>query len=194
MRTANRRNARILLPAMLLGLAQAAGQPDLGRGSAAVALWLVYMRGFADEQGEWSNIYYRTSTDDGATWSAEGTVASSTVRKHRPTVAVADTGRVVVAWQEDIEEGSVLRYRYSDDSGALWSGSFRLDDPEVFKGAHDPDLAVDNSGVVWAVFGGFDTTTETEGIHSRTTTAADLTTGTWGATMFLQDGSQPSIA
>ena len=111
-------------PAMLL--VEDAGQPDLGLHPDG-DLWLAYTRGLKDETGEWSNIYYRTSADDGLTWSTEGTVASSTVVKHRPTVAVTDTGTVVVAWQEDTNEGGgsqlqVLRRQRRDLAGPVPAG------------------------------------------------------------------------
>ena len=127
-------------------------EPDLAEAPGAI--WLVYWRAVM----EYSNIYYVTSTDGGTSWSAEYAVTTSTVsdtQNRRPTVAVTNSGRVIVAWELRGPDGQFIKYSYTDDDGATWQGPLTLIAPTQIEDVREPDLAVHPSGDVVAVVHGF---------------------------------------
>lgn len=78
---------------------------------------------------------YRTSTDDGATWSAPVTIANdsgSSLNCNDPSIGLVDSGRLLVTYNKiDPATGSPRRLHriYSDDSGASWSAEAQIWDP-----------------------------------------------------------------
>ena len=126
-------------------------QPDLGRAVDGT-LWLVYQR-WNEKRSD--DIYYRTSTDDGASWSEESRVpgVDEGFNERDPAVVVTLSGRVIVAWQADTNEGPMIRYSWTDDGGGFWEGSF-TPDPGPYKvfDANQPDLAVSPSGDTWLIY------------------------------------------
>ena len=97
--------------------------------------------------GDVVDVFYRRSTDDGATWVPEvqlnddGTLTD----QFFPTVSVGDGGRVVSTWYDrrnDVAGNLLFDYymRVSEDGGATWAASERVSDvssPVVL----DPNLA-----------------------------------------------------
>jgi len=64
-------------------------------------------------------IYYKNSTDDGATWSDDVRLTNDTTGSYNMTVA-ARGAAVHVAW-EALYGTSFIMYKYSTDGGATWS-------------------------------------------------------------------------
>lgn len=77
-------------------------------------------------------ICKRTSTDDGATWSAAATIVAATggLDKRGADVTVLSSGRVIVTfieWDGTENDGARVPYIiYSDDSGATWSTKVQI--------------------------------------------------------------------
>ena len=164
-----------------------AWEPDLAQ-AADGTLWMAYQR--CCDNGSW-NIYCRTSSDDGTTWSDEVLVAEELWNQYAPAVEVTNTGRIIVAWRGD-EEGIV--YTHSDNNGATWDGWFGLAHWEEFHWFDEPDLAVDGVNI-WAVFRGHRRGDDC-GIYGRVSTDDGET---WSDAELLERGRydcawQPSIA
>ena len=95
-----------------------------------------------------------TSDDEGATWPEEQLLAGDPFNEIEPAVVGTPSGRVIVAWEAQTEEGRIIQYSTSDDGGATWDGPFWADDPDTVFEARDPDLAVAPSGDVWLIYNG----------------------------------------
>ena len=110
-------------------------------------IWVVWNR--------FGSIYYKTSDDDGATWTEDARLTSCC--NNRPSIAQTTDGRIWMAWYgwSTVNPAGVgnwdIWYKASDDNGATWS-------PESlftrFVGTDvDPDIAALASGdlgLVWS--------------------------------------------
>lgn len=96
-------------------------------------LMYVYRQGSSHfGPGDYGVIRARTSTDDGATWSAATTIASeASVDLRNVGGGVTSTGRLVVFFTRYQPDGSPtwlsMERIYSDDNGGTWSTSLPLD-------------------------------------------------------------------
>lgn len=72
-------------------------------------------------------IYYRNSTDNGATWSTTRLLSGPNVYSDDPTLEVYGDN-VNMAWMDDRDDGvtSEIYYKNSTDGGITWSGDLRL--------------------------------------------------------------------
>lgn len=115
---------------------------------AAGALHAVYSYDpDATASGDVVNVYYRKSTDNGATWGTEVQVNDdgTTTDQYQPSMSVGEGGVIAIGYysrQNDVANNLLLDYysRVSYDGGASWQPSTRLSDvstPVVL----DPNLA-----------------------------------------------------
>lgn len=95
-------------------------------------------------------VFYKHSTDSGATWSAPTRLTWSTGSTMDPAVA-ADTGTGIHVVYSDYKSGGRdIYYKQSTDSGSTWSAITRL--CWSFSNSDKPSIAVDAGGgvhVVW---------------------------------------------
>jgi len=97
-----------------------------------------------------SEIYYRRSTDRGATWSTSQRLTWSSGKSECPAIAVDTSGNLHVVWQDDAPGNSEVYYRRSTDGGTTWTPSKRLS--WTLLGSWNPAIAGDSAGhlhVVW---------------------------------------------
>ena len=95
-------------------------------------------------------IYYKKSTDGGATWSPSRRLTWTSGASYEPDIAVDSSGRVHVVWYDDTPGHFEIYYRGSTDGGTSWLPSLRLTWTSV--AAELPVIAVDGVErihVVW---------------------------------------------
>jgi hypothetical protein len=99
------------------------------------ALHVVYMRdpdGF--NVGDASNVYYRRSTDSGATWGAEVKLNDDTGSRDQfmPTLSVSKSGSIAAFWYDRRNDASNLAFQMyralSRDGGVTWQANGPLSD------------------------------------------------------------------
>ena len=168
------------------------GDPDLVQAPDGT-LWLLYFN--SRLYGDY-NLIARTSTDGGMTWSAERVLDPDPVETDRfyPEIAFTDSGRMVLAFSSFARQ---VEYMYSDDGGSTWYGPFALSEPGLDTHVNRPDMAIDSSGVIWAVYYGYSATTGEWGVHYQTATDSFQTStgASWSApALLVQAGRDPSIA
>jgi hypothetical protein len=85
--------------------------------------------------GDVVDVFYRRSTDNGATWNPEVLLNDdgTTTDQWFPTVSAGPTGRIVATWYDRrLDTGSNLLFDYymrvSEDGGATWQPSVRVTD------------------------------------------------------------------
>lgn len=83
-------------------------------------LWVVWYSYYRADYNH--SLWYKTSVNGGATWSAD-TQLTSHAYDYAPAATVTEDGRVVVVWNR---WGSELWQRSSSDGGATWSAEARI--------------------------------------------------------------------
>ena len=84
--------------------------------------------------GDVINVYYRRSTDNGATWGAEVLLNDDGTTRDQffPTISAGPTGRVVSTWYDRRLDANNLLFDYymrvSHDGGTTWQPSVRVSD------------------------------------------------------------------
>jgi hypothetical protein len=72
-----------------------------------------------------AEIYYKNSTDDGNTWSADKRLTNSIGDSYIPVVAVSGSN-VHVAWYDNHDGNNEIYYKRSADNGTSWGADTRL--------------------------------------------------------------------
>jgi BNR repeat-like domain len=83
-------------------------------------VWNEYNNGGADE------IYYRKSTDGGATWTASKRLTWTAGASSTPALAVDSKKGLHVIWYDDTPGNEEIYYRRSLDGGTTWDAAKRL--------------------------------------------------------------------
>jgi BNR repeat-like domain len=112
------------------------------------------------------DIYYRGSTDGGATWSIKKRLTWNSGDSGIPVIAVDSLGNLHVVWQDNTSGSFEIYYRKSTDGGANWTSTKRLTWNSGDSGI--PVIAADSSGhlhVLW-----YDTTPGNEEIYYKQST------------------------
>ncbi|RMF54335.1 MAG: T9SS C-terminal target domain-containing protein [Calditrichaeota bacterium] len=110
-------------------------------------IWLFYSR---YESTTGFDIFYRTSNDDGITWSSEQIFAQSSSDEVNGTV-VSGFGNTLIAVYDDDSSGNYNIYlRTSNDGGVTWSASV----PVLNSTYHEyrPRLLRRTDGVLWLIY------------------------------------------
>ena len=98
-----------------------------------------------------AEIYYKKSTDGGATWTKAKRITWTSGGSYCPTLAVDSSDNPYVAWKDDTPGNVEIYCKRSTDGGGAWTNSKRL----TFNtgGSYDPALAVDSFGnihIAWS--------------------------------------------
>jgi hypothetical protein len=95
-------------------------------------------------------IYFRRSTDDGASWSQPINISNNAETSYKPVIVADSSGKITVVW-EDFSLGNFEIYSsFSNDNGANWNQAVNVSNNT--KTSRNPMVAVDSSGninVVW---------------------------------------------
>ena len=116
--------------------------------SVAVSEGSVHVVWFDDRDGN-QEIYYKRSTDGGATWGADARLTNASFYSEYPVVA-AEWPFVHVAWSDNRDGNYEAYYKRSTDGGATWEPDTRLS--EAAQGSTAMSLAVAGTRVhlFWA--------------------------------------------
>jgi len=109
-------------------------------------------------------IYYKGSTDGGATWGPSKRLTWTSGSSGLPAIAVDSFGSIHVAWSDDTYAGYEIYYKRSTDGGTTWTPNRRL--TWTADNSYLGDMAVDalgNPHLVWEDY----TTVDDEIYHKR---------------------------
>ena len=111
--------------------------------------------------GTYNNrIYFAASTDRGATWSPNISITAdipvtTVVNQMAPRIGYDNAlGRISVVWQDNRRGHYDIWYSSSDDSGATWAPSTRVNDDTVNANAQklQPSLVISDGGAVYVAW------------------------------------------
>jgi hypothetical protein len=72
-----------------------------------------------------SEIYFKTSDDNGATWSKDTAFTDNTINDSHPSIAQLDNGTIVILWQNAFSGNFDVWYKATSD-GINWSNATQL--------------------------------------------------------------------
>jgi hypothetical protein len=138
-----------------------------------------------------SDIYYKRSTNSGASWTASQRLTWTTGFSAYPAIGVDLSGTVHVVWYDNTPGNYEIYYKRSTDSGASWTASQRL--TWTSGTSYVPRIAADSSGKVHMVW--FDNTPGNYEIYyKRTTDGGANWTSNQRLTWTSGDSWDPAIA
>jgi len=103
-----------------------------------------------DETPGNSEIYYKKSTDGGATWMSSQRLTSTPGYSEYADIAVDASGNPHVVWDDDTPGNTEIYYKKSKDGGGTWTSIKRLTSTSGWPG--DPEIVADSFGRLYVVF------------------------------------------
>jgi len=103
-------------------------------------VWYSYRSGNAD-------IWYKTSSDGGATWSSDVQLTTASQDDYRPAIAQTSDGKVWVLWDSWRTDHPAIWYKTSTDGGASWSPDIEFSTDTNWDYA--PTIAQTTDGTIW---------------------------------------------
>jgi hypothetical protein len=115
-------------------------------------------------------VYYKTSTDGGATWSADNNKIADSSKNQWESAVIEDTtnGRIYIFHLD--RKDNTIRHHYTEDNGATWTAGTEIS-PGPGGGGHF-DAIIDNTGKIWVFYD------PSDGITYRTSTDGGQTWST----------------
>ncbi len=82
-------------------------------------------------------IYFKKSTDGGATWSSDQRLTNATGSSNEPALVLGNPGEIYLVWIDTRDGNSEVYFKYSEDDGTTWSEDTRLtDNPSACSRSH----------------------------------------------------------
>jgi hypothetical protein len=79
-----------------------------------------------DDTSGGDEVYYKKSTDGGASWTASRMISWTSSLSVYPAIAADSSGHLHAGWQDYTPGNPEIYYRMSPDGGGLWTASKRL--------------------------------------------------------------------
>ena len=119
--------------------------PDIAIGSGD-KIHVVWDEGGANTR----EIFYKSSTDSGATWSGKKRLTWNSGNSQRPAAAADSLNQIHVVWDDYTPGNQEIFYKRSTDGGLNWSPLTRL--TWSSDASRHPDIAIDSSNNVHVVY------------------------------------------
>jgi hypothetical protein len=95
-------------------------------------------------------LYYKRSSDGGATWSAANRLTWNSGGSYCPAIAKDGSDAIHVVWEDQTPGYSEIYYKKSTDSGTTWSPDIRLTWNSGTSA--DPVIAIDTNSIIHVVW------------------------------------------
>ncbi len=101
-----------------------------------------------DERDGNSELYYKRSTDNGASWGADQRLTNNSAWSQSPSIGVAGAN-VHILWDENRDGNGEVYYKRSTDNGQTWGGDIRLTTDSGWSWNPSVAVSVNNIHIVW---------------------------------------------
>jgi len=159
--------------------------PDITVRRADGSFWVVWQ----DDRSDGGDIYYSVSHDQGAAWDTAAAVYNGSGTQRLPRIAAhGASGYLYTIWEDErSDDGDIYISRFT---GSSWSSPLKISDDTSGKEQRNPNLTVDASGNVYAVWA--DTRNDPDGYDgevyfSRWISNTTWDAGNWSANVRLSD-------
>jgi len=95
-------------------------------------------------------IYYRKSTNAGATWTTDKRLTFTSGASYEPKIVIDGSGRLHVVWYDTTPGNAEIYYTNSKDGGITWAAAKRL--TSTSGSSRVPAIGVDSSGYLYVVW------------------------------------------
>ncbi|MCE1164763.1 MAG: T9SS type A sorting domain-containing protein [Bacteroidetes bacterium] len=119
--------------------------------SIAVSGQKIYVVWHDERDSSASNIYFKSSTDDGVTWGADIPLTQRATYSTYPTISV-NSAYIHVAWKDERTSNAKIYYRRSTNSGANWEPEIKLSDDEYPAGVPSISASMYSLSAVWSEY------------------------------------------
>lgn len=109
-------------------------------------IWVTF---YSYESGN-ADIWYTTSSDGGATWSAPSQITTDAESDYDPAITQTSDGKIWVAWYSYRSGNADIWYKTSIDGGTTWSDDYQLT-PDS-NSDYYPAITQTAGGTVWVVW------------------------------------------
>lgn len=163
----------------------------IGNGIHSNNIHIVYVENLGGGNYE---VYYKNSTDYGATWNSPVRLTWAAGYSTTPRIALGSSQNIYVVYADDRTGKTLVYFKKSTDGGSNWSASTAL---ATLDSCFSPDIAVQSSGATtyihvvmtwWGGSRGYDI------VHKRSTTEGDSWTSLNLVGQMDTNSSFPSIA
>ena len=164
----------------------------IGSGIYSNNIHIVYVENLGGGNYE---VYYKKSTDYGATWTSTVRLTWAAGYSTTPKIALDSSQNIYVVYADNRTGTNLVYFKKSTDGGSTWSASTAL---TTFDSSSSPDIAVQSSGATtyihvvmrwWAGSSrGYDI------VHKRSTTGGDSWTSLGLVGQMNTNSDSPSIA
>ena len=128
-------------------------EPDIA-SEAGGSLWVAWHSSrlmVLDGVWTWNaDIFYRTSDNNGQTWSDVTRLTTHTGDDQSPSIAQTTGGRMVAVWHSNRSGNQDLWYKTSDNGGDSWSAAMPL--TQDASNDIDPDIVSLEDGELWVTW------------------------------------------
>lgn len=139
---------------------------------------------YIENRGTGPEIYVSKLASSGTSFSAEVAVSSNVFNNYFPSIAVAPSGNVYVAWMYQASGHENLSFAASTDGGATFSAATNITAHWSFAGSTAVSMAVDSGGRIYIAYDYYD--------YSKRYYVANLSTSDDGSTWAEQSLSNPN--
>jgi len=112
-------------------------------------LWLFYYR-YSNSSPTLSDIYYRTSMDNGITWSVEQTFLATSFDELYGTVVSGNVSTLLAIYEDNSSGNYDIYLKYSNDGGATWSVPSPVASDTLDKFC--PSVLRQSDGTLWLIY------------------------------------------
>lgn len=109
-------------------------------------LWVVWA---TNRNGNY-DIFYKTSSDNGTTWSSDGNLVANPNVDMYPSLMQTKNGTIWLTWSTNRTGNDDIYYKTSNDNGTSWSSDKQLTTAE--EDDWDPSIMQDSDNIIWVVW------------------------------------------
>ena len=159
--------------------------PDISVRTKDNSLWVAWWQ--IPAVGSDDEIYFVKSINRGINWSAPARIYTGAGLQKNPRIVSHDSsGMIYCGWEDERDDnGDIYISRIDPDAASVWDTPVQITDDSESKEQETPDLAVDASGNVYAVWHDYRENDDGDIYFSSFSAGSGWSSGSWSANVRL---------